>query len=140
MFYYGAFGFGSFLFYKIATAMVIGQSMSLIAALLTAVLSVIALGFQTHTVLHGSIATRQWQAAAGKVLAGGCVMAGIGWLICQGFSPAFAEEISISEYYGFDRSYQFVMLGQFFVILAAPCWVGGAHVMWNVRAIYGSRI
>lgn len=133
---YLAWGFGAFLFLKIATAMLLDESMSVLAAAISALIGVGVMMAQTHYVLRRALATQRPWRAAEPIAASVIAQAGAVWLICQGFSPSFAETI---RPFSLDRDIYFNGLGLFAIIAALPVLAHGAYTMWQIRAIYAAK-
>lgn len=135
---YVGWGFGSFLFYKIATALLLPEPMNVIAALIGGICAGGLIFVQGQF-----IGPRLWREDTGGIVlliiatAGGMMLAL--WLIVQGFDQGFAEAIDWPDYEGYGTQRQKLEVMIFEAIAAAPLIFKGIVTTLMFRAVYKSK-
>jgi len=132
------FAFFAFLFYRIMTAAMFDDPMSIIACLLAAVVNTAMLFFGTAVAAGWAadgtdpdgIGFNLWKALLGLASVVG-VSFGAAWLISLGFSEEFYREISRSGYYRqefYEQNWFW-----FFIVIAIPSIVHYGLIMNSLR-------
>lgn len=130
-------GFGSFLFYKIATAMMFEHGLNLVASALIGLLSGVAIYFlgSAMATIYGTRRFAQMYKSEPKmvmyehmaiaVALASVAVAVLGWFVVQGFDGRFADQMSLRlSGYAYERE-----MGDFFLsmlVFLLPVALNGA--------------